>query len=97
MPNDSSFRNAAQLLTTLSLRPDLPTRLSDLHFGLQRDYQKWVDLDQRRRALTRELAACEARVTRLSSSLQANVVAARFALTSPASPTRLRNPNLKAA
>jgi len=97
MPNDSSFRKAAQLLTTLSLRPDLATRVTDLHFGLQRDYQQWLDLQQRRRKLAQELNACEARVAQVGASLQERVVAARFALSAPSSPVRLHNSALKAA
>ena len=97
MPNDSSFRKAAQLLTTLSLRPDLATRVPDLHFGLQRDYQRWVDLQQRRRELTRQLQACDAGAARLRSSFQQQVVAARFALNSPSSPARAHDLALRAA
>jgi len=83
MPSNSSFRNAAQLLTTLSLRPDLATRVPDLHFGLQLDYQRLVDLQERRRAIAQQLSECEAGLARLNNSVHERIVATRFALRAP--------------
>ncbi|MBJ93421.1 MAG: hypothetical protein CMP23_03000 [Rickettsiales bacterium] len=80
MSTERSLQNAAHMLTTLSLRPDLATRVPTLHLGLQRDYQRWLDLQRRRRALAAELAACEAHSTRLTAALSKGVSAARFAL-----------------
>jgi len=97
MPTDSSFRTAAQLLTTLSLRPDLATRIPDLHFGLQIDYQRLVDLQERRRAIACELAACEEGLAAVNRSVQDRIVATRFALRSPSTRPGLSTPSFKAA
>jgi hypothetical protein len=83
MPSKNSSRNAAQLLTTLALRPDLATRVPDLHFGLQLDYQRLVDLQERRRAIAQQLSECEAGLARLDSSVQERIVATHFALRVP--------------
>jgi len=97
MPTDNSFRTAAQLLTTLSLRPDLATRIPDLHFGLQIDYQRLVDLQERRRAIAYELAACEEGLARLNRSVQDRIVATRFALRTPGNRLGLSTPSSRAA
>ena len=97
MSTESSFRNAAQLLTTLSMRPDLATRIPDLHFGLQLDYQQLLDLQERRRGLARELATCEAGLARLRAAVQQRIVATRFALRDPAVQLSLPTPRAVAA
>ena len=79
------------------MRPDLATRIPDLHFGLQLDYQNLLDLQQRRRAIAQDLAACEAGLTRLRAAVQQRIVATRFALRDPAVQLSLPTPRAVAA
>ncbi len=76
----STTRAAARLLTALSMRPDLASRITDLHFAVQRDYGHLVALARQRAALEEQLAACQRRLSTIADRVDSSVVAARFGL-----------------
>jgi len=75
-----STADAAQLLTTLSLRPDLSSRLSDEHLALVSNYQRVLSLVRRKEQLEGELATLRREADRASELLQSRVSSARFSL-----------------
>ena len=86
MPATPTTAAAAQLLTTLALRPDLATRMTDLHFRLQADYDRLLALRRQRSVLAEALDECDASLSSLASNVCNRVTAARFALRDYAEP-----------
>ncbi|HCP46871.1 MAG TPA: hypothetical protein DIU15_12565 [Deltaproteobacteria bacterium] len=80
MPAIPTTAAAAQLLTTLAMRPDLATRMTDLHFRLQADYERLLALRRQRSMLAEALDECDASLSSLASNVCNRVTVARLAL-----------------